>query len=108
MGLRRFRRRCESRCSARPRFYAAAQTTGLVGLCHHPRSLVLDGCTERYPDRFVFLRMQCQVGGSPVYVLERKLGKGGFGQVYVGRRVQPTNAKDGPNANYVGLHYPML
>ena len=38
-----------------------------------------------------------------MYVLERKLGKGGFGQVYVGRRVQPTNAKDGPNANYVSL-----
>ncbi|KAJ4886224.1 Protein kinase family protein [Raphanus sativus] len=28
-----------------------------------------------------------QVGNSPVYKTERKLGKGGFGQVYVGRRV---------------------
>ncbi|KEH36077.1 casein kinase I-like protein [Medicago truncatula] len=28
-----------------------------------------------------------QVGGSPLYRLDRKLGKGGFGQVYVGRRV---------------------
>ncbi|MFS7962625.1 putative protein kinase CK1-CK1-Pl family [Helianthus anomalus] len=28
-----------------------------------------------------------QVGGSPSYKIERKLGKGGFGQVYVGRRI---------------------
>lgn len=27
-----------------------------------------------------------QVGGSPLYKVERKLGKGGFGQVFVGRR----------------------
>lgn len=45
--------------------------------------------------------VQCQVGGSPVYILERKLGKGGFGQVYVGRRTTPTTAKEGPTANYV-------
>jgi hypothetical protein len=30
---------------------------------------------------------QVQVGGSPMYRVDRKLGKGGFGQVYVGRRV---------------------
>ena len=47
--------------------------------------------------------LQCQVGGSPVYIVERKLGKGGFGQVYVGRRAQQTTAKDGPNANFVSL-----
>nr|DAD48859.1 TPA_asm: hypothetical protein HUJ06_018796 [Nelumbo nucifera] len=35
-----------------------------------------------------------QVGGSPVYRIERKLGKGGFGQVYVGRRVSGTNVND--------------
>lgn len=27
------------------------------------------------------------MGGSPLYKVERKLGKGGFGQVFVGRRV---------------------
>ena len=37
-------------------------------------------------------------------MVERKLGKGGFGQVYVGRRAQQTTAKDGPNANFVSLH----
>lgn len=30
---------------------------------------------------------QVQVGGSPLYKVERKLGKGGFGQVFVGRRI---------------------
>lgn len=43
---------------------------------------------------------QIAVGGSPMYRLERKLGKGGFGQVYVGRRVSPVNANErtGPGA----------
>lgn len=39
---------------------------------------------------YLFLKdiwKQVQVGGSPLYKLDRKLGKGGFGQVYVGRRV---------------------
>jgi len=48
---------------------------------------------------------QCQVGGSPVYIVDRKLGKGGFGQVFVGRRAVPTTAKDGPNANLVALKF---
>ena len=48
--------------------------------------------------------MQVAIGGSPEYFVERKLGKGGFGQVYVGRRVvtvKDTEFKDGPNANLV-------
>ncbi|KAE9584630.1 hypothetical protein Lal_00021743 [Lupinus albus] len=35
-----------------------------------------------------------QVGGSPWYKLERKLGKGGFGQVYVGRRFTGSNLSE--------------
>lgn len=35
--------------------------------------------------------MQVQVGGSPLYKVDRKLGKGGFGQVFVGRRVSGGN-----------------
>ncbi|XP_020271758.1 casein kinase 1-like protein HD16 isoform X3 [Asparagus officinalis] len=35
-----------------------------------------------------------QIANSPVYKIERKLGKGGFGQVYVGRRISATNAND--------------
>lgn len=49
----------------------------------------------------LFLLMQVQVGGSPWYRLERKLGKGGFGQVYVGQRVSAVNTNDrntGPGA----------
>lgn len=47
---------------------------------------------------------QVQVGGGPVYVLDKKLGKGGFGQVYCGRRNPPTKDKDGQNANLVRRH----
>lgn len=37
--------------------------------------------------------LQVQVGGSPLYKVERKLGKGGFGQVFVGRRVNGGNER---------------
>lgn len=36
---------------------------------------------------------------SPTYVVEEKLGKGGFGQVYIGRRKTPSNATEGADAN---------
>ena len=38
-----------------------------------------------------------------MFILERKLGKGGFGQVYVGRRTTPTTQKEGPQANFVSV-----
>lgn len=44
------------------------------------------------------LLVQVQVGNSPVYKTERKLGKGGFGQVYVGRRVSGGSERAGPDA----------
>ena len=47
--------------------------------------------------------LQVQVGGSPLYIVDKKLGKGGFGQVYMGRRQQATKDKDGANANMVAL-----
>lgn len=48
-----------------------------------------------------------QVGGSPMYRIERKLGKGGFGQVYVGRRVSGGIANDrtGSGATEVALKF---
>ena len=42
--------------------------------------------------------LQVQVANSPVYKTERKLGKGGFGQVYVGRRVSGGTDRTGPDA----------
>ncbi|KAE8654596.1 hypothetical protein F3Y22_tig00117048pilonHSYRG00972 [Hibiscus syriacus] len=41
------------------------------------------------------------VGGSPMYRVEKKLGKGGFGQVYVGRRISAS----GPGALEVALKF---
>lgn len=45
------------------------------------------------------------VGNSPVYLTERKLGKGGFGQVYVGRRLSGGTARTGPDAYEVALKF---
>ncbi|KAG7672488.1 hypothetical protein Ndes2526B_g08992 [Nannochloris sp. 'desiccata'] len=44
-----------------------------------------------------------QVGGSPTYVVDKKLGKGGFGQVYCGKRVPATKDTIGANATQVAL-----
>jgi len=55
-----------------------------------------------------------QVGGSPSYTPEKKLGKGGFGQVWLGRRtVAPRGAAakantDGPGAMQVALKFEHL
>lgn len=47
-----------------------------------------------------------QVGGSPVYKVERKLGKGGFGQVFLGRRLTGGNERaNGPLAMEVKFAY---
>lgn len=55
------------------------------------------------------LFFQVQVGTSPLYKVERKLGKGGFGQVYVGRRMVGGVDRIGPDAlevtSVVRLHY---
>ncbi|KAL0338051.1 UNVERIFIED_CONTAM: Casein kinase-like protein HD16 [Sesamum calycinum] len=55
-----------------------------------------DASTTPVPERV-------QVGNSPVYKTERKLGKGGFGQVYVGRRVSGGTERTGPDAIEVAL-----
>ncbi|KAL8204692.1 hypothetical protein R6Q57_010315 [Mikania cordata] len=58
-----------------------------------------EGNTAPFPDRV-------QVGGSPLYKVERKLGKGGFGQVFVGRRVSGgTERISGPGATEVALKF---
>ena len=48
-----------------------------------------------------WMHLQCQVGGSPVYIVEKKLGKGGFGQVFVGRKSTPNNSKESSASQYV-------
>ncbi|KAK2661285.1 hypothetical protein Ddye_007818 [Dipteronia dyeriana] len=58
-----------------------------------------EGSTAPLPEKV-------QVGGSPMYRLERKLGKGGFGQVYVGRRSGSNlNERTGPGAIEVALKF---
>lgn len=47
---------------------------------------------------FILILIQVQVGNSPKYKLERRLGKGGFGQVYVGRRMSPATSSSGAGA----------
>ncbi|ERN03898.1 hypothetical protein AMTRI_Chr05g64900 [Amborella trichopoda] len=57
-----------------------------------------EGSTAKLPERI-------QLGNSPVYKLERKLGKGGFGQVYVGRRITGGTERTGPDAVEVALKF---
>uniref|UniRef100_A0A2P2MPY3 non-specific serine/threonine protein kinase n=2 Tax=Rhizophora mucronata TaxID=61149 RepID=A0A2P2MPY3_RHIMU len=58
-----------------------------------------EGSTAPFPEHV-------QVGGSPLYKIERKLGKGGFGQVFVGRRVSGGNDRTmGPGATEVALKF---
>ncbi|GKV45945.1 hypothetical protein SLEP1_g52969 [Rubroshorea leprosula] len=58
-----------------------------------------EGSTAPFPERV-------QVGGSPMYKIERKLGKGGFGQVFVGRRVNGGNDRaTGAGAMEVALKF---
>ncbi|PON88562.1 Serine/threonine protein kinase [Trema orientale] len=60
-----------------------------------------EGSTAPIPEKV-------QVGGSPWYKIEKKLGKGGFGQVYVGRRLSPVNTNEkstGPGAVEVALKF---
>ncbi|KAG6416208.1 hypothetical protein SASPL_123632 [Salvia splendens] len=54
---------------------------------------------------FQCLEIAVQVGNSPIYKTERKLGKGGFGQVYVGRRVSGGSERMGPDAVEVALKF---
>jgi hypothetical protein len=51
-----------------------------------------------YKHLYVIQSLQVQVGNSPEYLTGRKLGKGGFGQVYVGRRVSGGSSRMGPDA----------
>ncbi|KAK6925726.1 Protein kinase domain [Dillenia turbinata] len=58
-----------------------------------------EGSTAPFPERV-------SVGGSPLYKIERKLGKGGFGQVFVGRRVSGGNERaTGSGAMEVALKF---
>lgn len=58
-----------------------------------------EGSTAPFPERV-------QVGSSPIFKIDRKLGKGGFGQVFVGRRVSGGNDRtSGPGATEVALKF---
>ncbi|KAG6669266.1 hypothetical protein CIPAW_01G232300 [Carya illinoinensis] len=63
-----------------------------------------EGSTAPLPEKV-------QVGGSPMYRIDRKLGKGGFGQVYVGRRVSALSANErttGSGAVEVALKFEQI
>lgn len=46
--------------------------------------------------------MQVSVGGSPQFLVQQQLGKGGFGQVFKGNRAFPRASKDPHKPMQVG------
>ena len=59
--------------------------------------------------------LQTQVGSSPTYHVDKRLGKGGFGQVFLGKRVvvrrnsrdtKPHQVSEAPNlaVSATGMH----
>ncbi|XP_062148104.1 casein kinase 1-like protein HD16 [Alnus glutinosa] len=77
---------------------AAIQDERMVQKCAEKLAAEAEGSTSPLPEKV-------QVGNSPVYKLDRKLGKGGFGQVYVGRRVTGGTGHTGSDAFEVALKF---
>lgn len=48
-------------------------------------------------DQMLPVPPKVQVGGCPVYNVDDRLGKGGFGQVYRGRRARRSSKDNKPN-----------
>lgn len=60
------------------------------------------------PDGFSPRRVQVCVGNSPQYTTDKQLGKGGFGQVFLGKRVNvraKSKDPDGAGATLVALKF---
>lgn len=57
-----------------------------------------ESCSAPLPQRV-------QVSNSPVYKVDKKLGNGGYGQVYVGRRLCGSTDRTGANALEVALKF---
>ncbi|KAE8658132.1 hypothetical protein F3Y22_tig00116974pilonHSYRG00007 [Hibiscus syriacus] len=66
-------------------------------------SLILGGGETLLLIFYLLLLWQVQFENSPVYKLDRKLGKGGFGLVYVGRRISGGIGSTGADAFEVAL-----
>ncbi|XP_004245392.1 casein kinase 1-like protein HD16 [Solanum lycopersicum] len=65
------------------------------------------GLGDKEEGSLVRLPKRIQVGESPPYKIDRKLGEGGFGQVYVGRRLSPPHPheRNGAGAIEVALKF---
>ena len=73
----------------------------LIGLCFYNSTIIYLYVFFVFICFNVILMLcvfQVQVGNSPIYRIDQKLGKGGFGQVFVGSRIHHVSELSGPHA----------
>ncbi|KAK9818133.1 hypothetical protein WJX72_007616 [[Myrmecia] bisecta] len=92
--------RCKKRRAAQPAGMKVKVTTPRA----KPAPAGAPAAAEEEDDSFP-VPPKVQVGNSPVYLVDRRLGKGGFGQVFLGKRIPSKRLVNDPKPAQVALKF---